>query len=80
PEVTDNVKIYAWDKAVYISNSDNDFAEATINVYDLMGRKLVSTQTRLGNLTRIPVQVNNSYLVVQVVKGSNVVTEKVFIK
>ena len=82
PEETaeSSVKIYAWDKAVYISNSDNDFAEATINVYDLMGRKLVSTQTRLGNLTRIPVQVSNSYLVVQVVKDSNVVTEKVFIK
>jgi len=74
------LKIYAWDKAVYISNSDNDFAEATINVYDLFGRKLVSTQTRLDNLTRIPVQVNNSYLIVQVIKGSNVVTEKVFVK
>ena len=74
------VKIYAWDKAVYISNPDNDFTEATIKVYDLMGRELVSTKANLGNLTRIPVRVNNTYLVVQVIKGSNVVTEKVFVK
>ena len=75
-----SVKVYAWDKAVYISNSDNDFAEATIHIYDLLGRELVNTKANLGNLTRIPVEVNNSYLVVQVIKGSNVVTERVFVK
>ncbi len=72
--------VYAWDKAIYISNSDNDFAEATIHIYDLLGRELVNTKANLGNLTRIPVEVNNSYLVVQVIKGSTVVTEKVFVK
>jgi len=78
--VQNTVKVYSWDKAVYISNSDNDFAEASIHIYDLYGRELVNTQAHLGNLTRIPVQVSNSYLVVKVVKGNNVVTQKVFIK
>ena len=75
------VNIYAYNTAVYISNKDNgSYETADVSIYDMYGRSVYTSQTRLGNMTRIPVQVNNAYLVVRVTKGSTTYTEKVFVK
>ena len=75
------VNIYAYDKAVYISSKDNNNYElATVNIYDLYGRELYNAKMQLNNLTRIPVNVNNNYLVVRVTQGSHISTQKVFVK
>ena len=43
----------------------------------MYGRQIYANQTRLESMIRIPVNVNNSYLVVRVTNGSNTFTEKV---
>ena len=73
------LNIYAYNKAVYISNADNA-VQSTIFIYDLMGREVYSNNVELGSYTRIPVNVNNTYLIVKVIKGNDVVTQKVFIQ
>ena len=79
--VNDFVNIYAWDKAVYIVNSDNINNQMFhVYIYDLYGRQIYTEKMLLSKLTRIPVSVNNKYLVVKVAKGGKVYTEKVFIK
>lgn len=82
PGATQNtVGIYAYDKAVYITNKENaTYETAQVSIYDMYGRQIYSNQTRLENLTRIPVNVNNSYLVVRVTNGSDTFVQKVFIK
>ncbi len=75
------VNIYAYDKAVYISNNDNSTYEtAKVSVYDMYGRQIYFNQMQLENVTRIPVSVSNSYLIVKVVSGNKTYNEKVFIK
>ena len=49
-------------------------------MYDLVGRQIYSNKVELGSTTRIPVNVNNTYLIVKVIKGNEVVTQKVFVQ
>lgn len=75
------VSISAFDKAVYIRNKD--ISKATVgrvNIYDIYGRELYSSASSYESVVRIPVDVNNSYLIVKVSDGKNMVTKKVFIK
>jgi len=75
------VGIYAYDKAVYISNKDNNFNQpSTITIHDMYGRMIYSDKAVLSGTTRIPLNVNNTYLVVRVRNANGVYTNKVFIK
>jgi len=78
--VESSLNIYAYDKAVYISNKDNNATQSNITIYDLVGRQVYSNRIELGSSTRIPINVSNTYLIVKVIKGSEVVTQKVFIQ
>jgi hypothetical protein len=75
-----SIDVYASNKAVFVTNTDNSFEQAKIAIYDMYGRTLYSNETQLSEITRIPLNVNNSYLVVHVVKGNEAYTEKVFLK
>jgi hypothetical protein len=75
------VHIYAWDKAVYIVNSENQTNPvANVYIFDLFGRQVYSGKIVLSSLTRIPVSVRNSYLMVRIIKEGKIYTEKVFVK
>ena len=75
------VGIYSWDKTVYISNKDNSFTQtSTITIHDMYGRLVYSKEAVLGATTKIPVQANNTYLVVRVKNVNGIYTNKVFIK
>jgi hypothetical protein len=76
----EKVKIYAYNKAVYISDYDNNYTPAKVTIYDMYGRQIYFTEMQLSNMTRIPVLVNNSYLVVKVTRGSETYTQKVFVQ
>jgi len=75
------VNIYAYNKAVYISNNNNSTYETSkVSVYDMYGRQIYFNQMQLGNTTRIPVDVSNSYLIVKVANSMGTYNQKVFIK
>jgi len=75
------VNIYAWDKTVYIANSEKQvYPAAQVYIFDLYGRQVFNRKMVLSSLTRIPVLVNNNYLIVKVIKEGKVYTGKVFIK
>jgi len=78
-EAVSSLNIYSHGKAVYVTNNNNT-AHTTILMYDVMGREIYSNKTELGSLTRIPVNVNNTYLIVKIINGSEIVTQKVFIQ
>ncbi|MEJ2594076.1 MAG: T9SS type A sorting domain-containing protein [bacterium] len=79
--VEHEISIYAWDKAVYIKNPDPKLGAASqVYIYDMYGKVVLTESMHLNTLTRIPVTVSNSYLVVKVRNGDEVITEKVFIK
>jgi hypothetical protein len=49
-------------------------------LYDMYGREVLSQLIEQTSLMKIPVQLNNSYLVVKVISDSKVFTSKVYIK
>ena len=75
-----SIDVYASNKAVFVTDKDNTYEPAKIAIYDMFGRTLYASETVLNEITRIPLNVNNSYLIVRVVKGNEAYTEKVFIK
>lgn len=75
-----SISVYAYNKAIYISNSVDMTEQSEIKIYDLIGREIYSAKTELSGSTRIPVNVSNTYLVVKVIQENNVTTEKVFVK
>ena len=78
--VENTIKVYAFNNAVYISNKDNNISQSTVAMYDLLGRQIYSNKIELGSSTRIPVNVSNTYLIVKVIKGNEVITQKVFVQ
>jgi hypothetical protein len=76
-----DLNIYAWDKAIYIQNPNPALGSSSlVRIYDMYGKEVYNNEMHLNNLTRIPLQMNNSYLVVKVRNGDEVVSEKVFLR
>ena len=78
--ITDNdIVIYSFDKTIYIKSKGT--AEPTYAVVvDLYGRKLISKQLSSSSLNTIPVNLNNTYLIVKVFSLDKVTVKKVFIR
>jgi len=74
-----SVQIYSYDKNVYIKKEDAS-SSGYVMFYDMYGREVLSKQLEQSQLMKIPVQLNNSYLVVKVISGNKVFTSKVYIK
>jgi hypothetical protein len=74
------VKIYGWDKTVYIKNLDDAPVNATIRIFDLWGGELFHTQTMVDNLLPVPLNLSNEFVVVSVSTHRGIATQKVFIK
>jgi hypothetical protein len=75
----DHVSIYSYDKAIYISSKLNASKLSDINIYDLLGREILSDHIEIGNTIRIPVDISNSYVVVRVITDNKITTTKVFV-
>ena len=75
------LKIYSNSGDVVIQNEEAINSEKMIVlIYDMMGRKVIESTYPQNSTVRIPVNVENSYLVVKVICGSEVYTSKVFIR
>jgi subtilisin-like proprotein convertase family protein len=76
-----NIMVYSYDKNVYvISKGEMINSVKNVIIYDIIGRNIVSQDIPAGEIVKIPVQLDNSYLIVKVTAKSNVSTYKIFIK
>ncbi len=81
PADKSSLSIYSWDKAIYIKSVDGSSLQGSqLYVYDLFGRQLTSQEVRQTNMLRVPVSVNNTYVVVKMVQHGNVSVKKVFVR
>ncbi len=75
------IDIYTANHNIYIRSKEKAVNEAgTIEVYTLAGQKLLDQKIEAGTLATIPMDANNSYLVVRVKKPTGTVVNKVFLK
>ncbi|MEE4259510.1 MAG: hypothetical protein V2I62_07120, partial [Bacteroidales bacterium] len=74
-----SIQIYSYGKHVYIKKEDIS-SSGYVMLYDMYGREVLSQLIEQTSLMKIPVQLNNSYLVVKVISDSKVFTSKVYIK
>jgi hypothetical protein len=75
----ESIQIYSYGKHVYIKKEDRS-TSGYVMLYDMYGREVLSQLIEQTSLMKIPVQLNNSYLVVKVISDSKVFTSKVYIK
>ncbi len=75
----ESIQIYSYGKHVYIKKEDIS-SSGYVMLYDMYGREVLSQLIEQTSLMKIPVQLNNSYLVVKVISDSKVFTSKVYIK
>ncbi len=71
--------IYSLEKNIYIKSNDHS-DNASVFITDIMGRQIANDLSLSSNLTRIPVNVSNSYLVVRIIDGEQVITKKLFVR
>jgi subtilisin family serine protease len=76
------LQIYSWNKTVYIRNTDIDaeLKDVQIQIFDMYGRQLDIRKMSHVSMVKIPVQVNNSYLIVKVVSDGSSSVRKVFVQ
>ncbi|MCF6169917.1 MAG: fibronectin type III domain-containing protein, partial [Bacteroidales bacterium] len=80
PAADPEVRVYAFDGAVYIQSKGKAAKETKeIWIYDMYGRTVVQTTAHPSTLNRIPVDRTNAYLIVRTVSESGVATQKVYI-
>ncbi len=75
----DMVKIYAYEKTVYVDIPETLGMDAHCMVFNMIGNKVVNQEVTEG-LNAIPAPFNEGYYLVTVNTGRGMVTEKVFIK
>jgi hypothetical protein len=74
------VKIYSFDKSIYISSANKDPYEGKVVIYDLVGRELYNgSYTNIG-LTVIKTVLPEGYYVVRVITPEGVFNKKVYLR
>ncbi len=80
-EKNDNMDIYTANGNIYIISKDQAANESGIvEVYSLLGQKLLDQKIDAGTFMRVPFIANHRYLVVRVNKPSGTVVKKVITK
>jgi len=79
PKTDQSVQIYSHDKNIYIKKEVINSSGYVI-VYDLYGREVITQPLEHTSLMKIPVHLNNTYLIVKVISDNKVVTSKVYIR
>ena len=75
------MNIYTANNSIYIGSKGAAVHESgNVEIYSIIGQKLLDQKINAGTLIRIPFNANNSYLVVRVKKPSGTVVKKVFTK
>lgn len=81
PELSDEaIHIYAHGKNVYVHSTGKAInLYGTLELIDLLGRTVQQLQLDKSELVAVPVTIENSYLIIRVIKGNIVKTKKLFI-
>ena len=80
-EIDESVHIYSWNKAIYVKpQSGQNIDNALLQVFDMYGRKILERPVNESQMLRVPVAVNNTYLVVKLIQQGNIVVKKVFVQ
>jgi len=84
PNINENnkeINIYAYDKTVYIKCKGETINHTGIvSIYDMYGRLILNKNLLPRSINKIHVPVSNNLLIVKVIKGNKMFTDKVFIK
>jgi hypothetical protein len=76
-DFANKIHIYAYDKTVYVNIPFE--INGNIVIYNFLGETLINKSAQSG-LNKIPVNQNNTYLIVKIISDSGAATGKVFIK
>jgi PKD repeat protein len=77
----DLFRIYSWGKSIYIKSlATKNLKNSKIQVFDIYGREILNKNGIDAEIIKIPVRLNNSYLIVKVIEEDNIVVKKVFIR
>lgn len=77
----ESINIYTANNSLYIRSTGTAIHEAgNVEVYSIVGQKLLYQKIEAGALVSIPLNVKNSYLVVRINKPSGTIVKKVFTK
>ncbi len=80
-EQDSKIDIYSYGKDIYIRTDDDAInKQGNVYVYDLLGREILQQPFYGNELVKIPVNLNNTYVVVKVVKEGALKVEKILIK
>lgn len=75
-----SIKIYSYANNVYVKSNVKNNNKAQVNIYDLTGKKLLSSTVNNGEtIKKLTLPDYRGYVVVRVIKGPTVKTEKVFV-
>lgn len=75
------IHVYAWNKAIYIKSDELISKQnVQIQIYDLYGRELNNRKVNELMMVKIPVNVDNTYLIVKVVSDSSIIVKKVIVQ
>ena len=80
-ESTTSINVYGFNNNIYIlSNGDMVNKTKQVEIYDVMGRRLMSKQFAPAKMDVITIGENNSYVVVRIISDGIVSTHKIFVK
>ncbi|MBU1368843.1 MAG: right-handed parallel beta-helix repeat-containing protein, partial [Bacteroidetes bacterium] len=77
-----NISIYAMNNRLYIESKANTANESgRLEVFTMTGQKVLDNKIPAGSLISVPVNsIAGNYIIVRVIKASEIKTEKIFIK
>ena len=80
-DATTNLNVYGFNNSIYIlSNGEMANQTKQVEVYDVMGRRLINKEFAPSKMDVIPVGKYDSYLIVRIISGGEVYTHKLFVK
>ncbi|MBL7104386.1 MAG: fibronectin type III domain-containing protein [Bacteroidales bacterium] len=79
-ETNKDITIYSVENSVYIRNNTKQAIQGDVSICNTMGQEIIRTKLLNNSLNKIDVNTEAGYYIVKVNTGTNLYTEKVFIK
>jgi hypothetical protein len=75
-----NMQIYSFENYVYVKNLVKGTTKGTIQIYDLLGRKVFQGTLKDAELNKFTLDVNEGYYMVNVITDDNSYNQKVYLE
>ncbi|MCD4790462.1 MAG: T9SS type A sorting domain-containing protein, partial [Bacteroidales bacterium] len=75
-----DITIYSVENSVYIRNNTKKAIQGDVSICNTMGQEIIQTKLLNNSLNKIDVNTEAGYYIVKVNTGTDLYTEKVFIK